>query len=403
MIPGTWVFGYETGRTVRSVSVIEDSFPDPASVQSFTGIVSFIGNVNENGSFYVTVDGTTLRVLPDSLCSPEIVYGDYAAGFRIGNDILLMSRIPKHYGKSETATTDQYLYSGYVSEISTDTFRIDGRILYFDPETRFSGHIGQGKYVLVSISEDHAGMVYMLPDSYSDYDYRAVSGIISGLGPETSGGQRTIRLDEDIFFMDQDTRILKNPAYDEVGTALYKGASRISVIDVLSKPADEGIKISGTINSAKTAGTDGSVIITTDRSEYVMPPTAVLSGSSDFSRLAAGAVIEGYAFGNEVLALKIVRGAGLIGILNPPWMEYAAAGLLISAVFLILILKVIGNRTSWHTGSLDIGSGDTIILHEGNGQINSYEADQAVFDLLTSLHERSVTVKVRQGKIIEVR
>ena len=403
MIPGTWVFGYETGGTVRSVSVIADSFPDPASVQSFTGIVSFIGNVNENGSFYVTVNGTTLHVLPDSLCSPEIVYGDYAAGFRIGNDIFLMSRIPKHYGKSETATTDQYLYSGYVSEISTDTFRIDGRILYFDLETRFSGHIGQGKYALASISEDHAGMVYMLPDSYSDYDYQAVSGIISGLGPETSGGQRTIRLDEDIFFMDQDTRILKNPAYGEVGTALYKGASRISVIDVLSKPADEGIKISGTINSAKTAGTDGSVIITTDRSEYVMPPTAVLSGSSDFSRLAAGAVIEGYAFGNEVLALKIVRGAGLIGILNPPWMEYAAAGLLISAVFLILILKVIRNRTSWHTGSLDIGSGDTIILHEGNGQINSYEADQAVFDLLTSLHERSVTVKVRQGKIIEVR
>lgn len=100
MIPGAWVFGYETGGTVRSVSVIADSFPDPASVQSFTGIVSFIGNVNENGSFYVTVDGTTLRVLPDSLCSPEIVYGDYAAGFRIGNDILLMRRIPEPQGES---------------------------------------------------------------------------------------------------------------------------------------------------------------------------------------------------------------------------------------------------------------------------------------------------------------
>ena len=227
MIPGTWVFGYETGRTVRSVSVIEDSFPDPASVQSFTGIVSFIGNVNENGSFYVTVDGTTLRVLPDSLCSPEIVYGDYAAGFRIGNDILLMRRIPEPQGESETAITDQYLYSGYISEISADAFSIDGRILHFDPETRFSGHIGEGKYVLASVSEDHAGMVYMLPDSYSDYDYRAVSGIISGLDPETSGGQRTIRLDEDIFFMDQDTSILKNPAYDEVGTALYKGAQML--------------------------------------------------------------------------------------------------------------------------------------------------------------------------------
>ena len=403
MIPGIWVFGYKTGGTVRSVSVITDSFPDPLSVQTFSGIVSFVGNINENGSFYITVDGTTLYVLPDSVYSPEIFSGDFAAGYRIGNDILLMLRISNPDERSGGAHPDQYLYSGFLSEIYTDSFRINGRILYYDSGTMFSGHFEEGKFAMVAFSEEYAGMVYILPDSYSDYDYRAASGIISGISPETSNGQRTIRLDDDIFYLDQDTRILKNPAYDEVGTVLYKGASRISVIDILSKPADEGIRILGTINSIRTAGTDGSIIITTDKSEYIMLPTAVLTDSSDFSRLAAGAVIEGYAYGNEVLALKIIRGAGLIGILNPPWMEYAAAGLMISAVFLFLILKLINNRTSWHTGSADIGSGNTIILHEENGQINSYEADQEIFDFLISLHERYVTVKVLRGKITEVR
>ena len=43
-----------------------------------------------------------------------------------------------------------------------------------------------------------------------------------------------------------------------------------------------------------------------------------------------------------------------------------------------------------------------VILHEENGQINSYTVDESLFDFISCLNEKKITVKVRGGKIIEV-
>ena len=72
MIPGTWVFGYEINDTVRFISVITDSFPDPADAVPFSGFVNLVGEMRDNGSFYITVGDTTLRVLPDTAISGHI-------------------------------------------------------------------------------------------------------------------------------------------------------------------------------------------------------------------------------------------------------------------------------------------------------------------------------------------
>ena len=44
-----------------------------------------------------------------------------------------------------------------------------------------------------------------------------------------------------------------------------------------------------------------------------------------------------------------------------------------------------------------------IILNEGNGQVNNYSIDRNLFDFLTTLDEKTVSVRVRKGKIIEIR
>ena len=73
MIPGTWVFGYRINEKVRFISAITEEFPNPADVESFHGFVNFVGDIGENGSFYITVDDTTLRVLPDTAITGLII------------------------------------------------------------------------------------------------------------------------------------------------------------------------------------------------------------------------------------------------------------------------------------------------------------------------------------------
>ena len=66
MIPRTWVFGYRINEKVRFISAITEEFPNPADVEPFQGFVNFVGDIGENGAFYISVGDTTLRVLPNT-------------------------------------------------------------------------------------------------------------------------------------------------------------------------------------------------------------------------------------------------------------------------------------------------------------------------------------------------
>ena len=245
-------------------------------------------------------------------------------------------------------------------------------------------------------------MIYIIPDDYSDFNYHTASGVLSGIGREDSNGKKAIRLDETVYYLDSDTTISKNLAYDEIGTILYKGLNEISIIDVLPKPTDKGAKFSGKIANVNNDLTGDALSITVGTSVCHISPVAALIGFSDITRLTTGANVEGYVYGNDILAVKLIKGAGLFGILNPPWIEYVLAGSILSIILIFVFLSMIKNRITRHTGSPEAGPGNTIILHEENGQINSYTADESVFDYIMSLNEKEITVKVCRGKIVEV-
>lgn len=543
MIPGTWVFGYEINDTVRFISVITDNFPDPADVIPFSGFVSLVGEMRDNGSFYLTAGDTTLRVLPDTALSGQISEGDYISGFRLGNDALLISRIPVLFDKSryeiyyqpivdiqtirdinspsgqtivsldlgekevqldsftrvigeirkgtpvmaivydgkakivvvrdivekdripvigyissvsgtapnyeitvsgksyftsystiidsenglEPGTriagiasmdgmfdlltcygnslpdTKAYLYTGIISKIAANAFQIDDRIIDYDANTSFSGSFSEGKYALVSLNGDHADSLYILPDTYSDMDYRTVSGVLSGIGSPDEDGKTAVRMDEEVFFLDAGTGIHENLTYDEIGTALYRGLNQVSILDVLPKPADEGKKFYGKITAVHPDSSNGKIFLSIENADYIIPTIAAFSGFSDSSRLSPGAVVEGYSFGNEILAVRIVKGAGLFGLLNPPWVEYMIAGGIVSIILVCFVIKAVRNRSSWHTGCPDTGAGNTIILHESDGQIHRYKASESLYTYIMDMHEKTISVKVRRGKIVEVR
>ncbi len=100
MIPGTWVFGYRINEKVRFISAITEEYPNPADVESFQGFVNFVGDIGENGSFYITVGDITLRVLPETAIKGSVLQGDYVSGFRIKNDILLLTKPAVPFDKS---------------------------------------------------------------------------------------------------------------------------------------------------------------------------------------------------------------------------------------------------------------------------------------------------------------
>ncbi|MBQ6518426.1 MAG: hypothetical protein IJI14_06885 [Anaerolineaceae bacterium] len=542
MIPGTWVFGYRINEKVRFISAITEEFPNPADVESFQGFVNFVGDIGENGSFYITAGDTTLRVLPDTAIKGSVSQGDYVSGFKIKKDILILnkpmipfdkSRFEIYYqaiddvisvrninsptGKSVisiilgekeieinsftnvvgelkkgvpaiavlcdgtaniivvcdtvdggkvpvsgfissiTGTSPNYSlvidgktystsfstviaaengmetgievagianldgvfdlltcygsvlpegsrnqYTGVISKIAVNAFQIDDRVIDYDSETIISGSFTEGKYALVSLEGEYAEMIYILPDDYSDFNYHTASGVLNGISTEDSNGKKAIRLDETVYYMDSHTTISKNLAYDEIGTVLYKGLNQVSIIDVLPKPDDKGTKFSGKITRVSSDSSGYDLSVTVGRAVYDISPVAACIGFSDLPRLSAGANVEGYVYGNDILAIRMIRGAGLFGILNPPWIEYVLAGSVLAIILVFILLSVIKNRITKHTGSPEAGPGNTIILHDENGQINSYTVDESLFDYISCLNEKKITVKVRGGKIIEV-
>ena len=370
MIPGTWAFGYKINEKVKFISVITDDVPKPIDIEPFQGFVNFVGNIGENGSYYITVDDTTLRILPDTVIKGLVSQGDYVSGYRIRNDILLInkpeipldkSRFEIYYqiiddvvsvrdinsptgqsivsiilgekeieinsftnvvgelkkgvpamavlcdgtakiavvrdkiengktpvsgfissisgtapdyslvidGKTYSTSfatiivaekglepgiqvsgianrdgifdlltcygsilpeTGRNQYAGVVSKIAANAFQIDDRIIDYDSKTIISGSFTEGKYALVSLKGEYADMIYILPDDYSDFNFHTASGVLNGISSGDSNGKKAIRLDETVYYLDSSTTISKNLAYDEIGTALYKGLNEISII-----------------------------------------------------------------------------------------------------------------------------------------------------------------------------
>ena len=297
----------------------------------------------------------------------------------------------------------QNQYAGVISKVAANAFQIADRIIDYDAETIISGSFTEGKFALVLLEGEYAEMIYILPDDYSDFNYHTVSGVLNGIDSGDGNGKKAIRLDETVYYLDSNTTISKNLAYDEIGTSLYKGLNQVSIIDVLPKPDDRGQKFSGKISSAYAVSLDGEIKVSIGNTEYIIPTIAAFSGFSDSSRLSSGAVVEGYSYGDEILAVRILKGAGLFGILNPPWVEYVMTGGIILIVLGWLVSKAVRNRSSWHTGHPETGAGNTIILHESDGQIYRFTADESLSTFIMAMHEKTISVKVRRGKIIEVR
>ena len=297
---------------------------------------------------------------------------------------------------------NQTQYAGVISKIAVNAFQVDDWVIDYDPGTIISGSFTEGKFALVSMEGDYADMIYILPDDYSDFNYQTASGVLNGISSGDSNGKKAIRLDETVYYLDSNTTISRNLAYDEIGTVLYRGLNQISIIDVLPKPIDKGSKFSGKITKVNHDPSGTVLSVTVGGSVYMMYPVAACIGFSDLSRLSTGANIEGYVYGNEILAVRLIRGAGLFGILNPPWIEYVLSGSVLFIILFFILLSAIKNRVTRHTGSPEAGPGNMIILHEENGQINSYTVDESLFDYISCLNEKKITVRVRGGKIVEV-
>ncbi|MBQ6520222.1 MAG: hypothetical protein IJI14_16020 [Anaerolineaceae bacterium] len=296
---------------------------------------------------------------------------------------------------------DQYMYAGEISKIALNAFQIDDRIIDYDTNTVIKGTFSENKYAAVSSIADYAELVYILPDELSDYDYGMYSGVLNGLRQSAHNGTRAIRLDEEVFYIDENSNINRNPVYDEIGTALYKGINRISIMDVSVRPNDQGNYFKGKITASKFDESIGIAVFKIDADTYYVRSTSGFIDMDGVNRLYPGAFVEGFAYGDDVLAIRLLRGAGLVGILNPPWMEYVIAGLLAGLLFILLIAKLFQNKSEWKTGYVDIGAAETIIIREENGKINNYAADPEIYKYLTEFTDKLVSVKIRKGKIIE--
>ena len=297
------------------------------------------------------------------------------------------------------------LHLGRIERVGSDGIDIEGKIFGIDwAFTNVKGNVAEGKYAaLIGKEGDNVDLVYIFPSTYADYDYKVDSGVLHGLHSSNGEGKRSILLDDKMYLLNSNSRVNNVLKYDEIGVALYRGTNTISVIDVISKPNDKMRHFEGKISNAVSSKALQQAAFIIDDFTYNVYPVSSLVDFNDITRIYKGAKVEGYAFGDEVLAIRLVRGAGLLGILNPPWLEYAILGLLIALLLFLLLWQSRKNRTYWVTGFIDVGSNDSIIFHEDNGEINNYQVEPELFEFLMNFKEQEITVRIKNGEIVEIR
>lgn len=397
----------ELNKDVPVMAIFRDGIPQiVVAVESLeqdrVPVYGYVESVSgEAPNFEIIIGGKKYTTNYDTVIASvsEIVPGTQIAA--IANRAGMMDLIASF--ESVLPDAERYLYAGKISKIAVNAFQIDDRIIDYDGGTKIVGSFKEGKFAAVAKIGDYAEMIYIVPDDYSDYTYGSYSGVLNGLRGNSARGRKSIRLDDRVFYITSETRVVKNPVYDEIGTALYKGLGEISVIDILLKPDDLGTAFKGKISESVTDKYKSSATFSIGSSTYNVKDVTALIDFTDVRRLYPGATVEGYAYGNDVLAVKLVRGAGLFGLLFPPWMEYVLVGALLLLILLLIISKAAKNRTEWKTGSIETGANDTIILREENGKINSYETDLNLYEFLTGMKEQLVTVQVQKGRIIDVK
>lgn len=397
----------ELNKDVPVMAIFRDGIPqivmavdslEPDRVPVYGYVTSVSGKAP---NYEMIIDGKKYVTNYDSVIAAvnEIVPGTQIAAVsnRVGVIDLLASF------ESVLPNTDQYLYSGKISKIAVNAFQIDDRIIDYDPMTKISGSFKEGKFAAVSKLGDYAEMIYIVPDDYSDYDYKSYSGVLNGLRGNSSGSRKSIRLDDEVFFIDSESRVAKNLVYDEIGTLLYKGLGQVSVIDMLLKPDNNGVTFSGKVSASVTDKDKSLADFRIGEKVYHVKDVSALINFTDVTRIYPGAKVDGYAYGDDVLAIRLVRGAGLFGILNPPWMEYVIVAAILLLLLIFILSKIASNKKEWKTGTIEVGAADTLVLREEDGKIESFTADQDLFDYLTNIKDQTITVRVQKGKIIEVK
>ena len=160
MIPGTWVFGYRINEKVRFLSAITEELPNPADTESFQGFVNFVGDIGENGAFFITVDDTTLRVLPDTAINSNVSQGEFVSGYRIKNDILLLDKPSIPFDKSRFEILYQNIDDiAFVRDINSPTGQsivsiiLDKKEIEINSFTNVVGELKKGMPVMAVLCD----------------------------------------------------------------------------------------------------------------------------------------------------------------------------------------------------------------------------------------------------------
>lgn len=336
------------------------------------------------GETYRTGNGTVLA-------SP----GAFEAGMRIagladGRGDLVFAALTDNILKE----TDMRTLSGQLTEIAEGTVKIGDETVLIGPETAVSGEFRDGRTALAVLAGGRTLSVHVMtrPSDFSGCSF--VSERVSGMSSADSRGRRTVRIDGKTYSMDGRTLADGDLSEGRIAAALIRGTNRIAVISEVRDPADHVRRFSGRIDDADREG----LRFTVGEEQFLLTQT----DADVLSWLYPGALAEGFALGDEVLYIRMIRGAGPFGLPMSPVLGYALTGLAAAIIALLILSRIIRNRVTVHSGRMEPGAGFSIILHEEDGSVRRYETDSLTFGTLAGLRDRTVSVKVRRGRIIGI-
>lgn len=390
----TPVIGIATDGAIRIISSVAET---DASLLQVAGVISSIRN-NESG-YEISLGDKTYQTdgRTHSIPNSKLQIGQILIGLADRNGSLLIMDC----FDNSLPEASSYIQAGTIQSVSERDLVLQGSEYPITGETVVSGIPGAEKDTVVLAEDGFTRAVYILPTEPSDYVYKTISGALSGIQPQNSNGNQNVRIADTVFTITPDTTISNTLEYDEIAVALYKGNNEISILNIQTKPDDNMNEFTGTIEAEALVNGE-SILFSINGEQFSVSPVSAIVGFTNFSRLRVGAKVSGIAFGQDVLAIRLDRGAGLFGILDPPWLEFVLTGTVVLLLLLTVMHVIKRNRKQTITGVVDIGARENILITTPEGDIYNLPIKKELYEAITKFKGETVTVLTVGGKIVSM-
>ncbi|MBQ4512051.1 MAG: hypothetical protein II969_03595, partial [Anaerolineaceae bacterium] len=398
---GDFVIAAVRNGMILSAAVREDAvYGKP---ESFSGVIEAISDMQTDGSYVVTVDGTEISLTADTLLNDaeaDLEPDTVLSGIRFGNT----AWVAASYGIGLMETSDA-AFSGVIEKVDPQnhTLTVRGRVRNaagFDLSGFAPGMIAAGA---MQPGKGAVSVQVISPELDLD-DIESFSGIIESVSATDIDGIRRLSMDGDVYFITGTTYV----SGDVKDSSRIAGFADIHTRNVIALTVAEAEDLGGYMEGKIEEISSEQIQVPEKKDWYHLLLGGMYNLVGDKTvliskELKAGDKVSGYYFGPERKLLAVLEeDTSLLGrIRNASLPVKIAMGVLGAGVIGSGAALGIGGRKKRFSGILELESDSSILIHDPSDSENveRYKLPKNLYETASLLNHKLVSGFTRFGKI----